>query len=300
MKILKYITLSLIAVSSLSSCKKFLETEPKNYVSDDAPIVDLASSQSALRGVYRQLASTGYYGETYVTLGYFPTGDVKNLTTGGGANLVTVNFRADDVNFNTAWVAIYLTINRANNIINRVPPLVSANFTQADNDKIVGEAKFIRALAYFDIARAWGGAQLALTPTTSIDNLPKIKRSTLDETYDQVIKDLDDAETLLPDGLNRIRVTKRTVWALKARLYLYRKNWAKAEEYSSKLIANATDYELVKPFSAWFSMILLPRANQYLSWNTAPLTKAPSGSKCSTPPTAALTVMRLPISLCSC
>jgi hypothetical protein len=225
----------------------------ENYVSDDAPIVDLASSQSALRGVYRQLASTGYYGETYVTLGYFPTGDVKNLTTGGAANLVNVNFRADDVNFNTAWVAIYLTINRANNVIALVPPLKGPNFAEATNNQIVGEAKFIRALAYFDIARAWGGAQLALTPTTSIDNLPKIKRSTLDQTYDQILKDLDEAEVLLADGLNRIRATKRTVWALKARVYLYRKNWAKAEEYSSKLIANAADYELVKPFSAWFA-----------------------------------------------
>jgi hypothetical protein len=83
--------------------------------------------------------------------------------------------------------------------------------------------------------------------------LPKIKRSTLDQTYDQILKDLDEAEVLLADGLNRIRATKRTVWALKARVYLYRKNWAKAEEYSSKLIANAADYELVKPFSAWFA-----------------------------------------------
>ena len=56
----------------------------------------------------------------------------------------------------------------------------------------------------------------------------------------------------MPDAVNRIRATKRTVWALKARLYLYRQQWDKAEEYASKLIA-ATDYELVKPFSAWFT-----------------------------------------------
>jgi tetratricopeptide (TPR) repeat protein len=107
-------------------------------------------------------------------------------------------------------------------------------------------------LAYFDIARAWGGAQIILTPTTSIDNIPKVKRSTQAQTYDQVEKDLNEAEVVLPDVVNRIRATKRTVWALKARLYLYRQQWAKAEEYASKLIASS-DYELVKPFSAWFT-----------------------------------------------
>ncbi|RYE20528.1 MAG: RagB/SusD family nutrient uptake outer membrane protein, partial [Sphingobacteriales bacterium] len=253
MKILKYTTLALIAAATtLSSCNKFLDTKPVTYVSDDVTIFDLASSQSALRGVYRQLASTGYYGENYVTLAYFPTGDVKNLTTGGAANLVTVNFRADDVAFNASWVAIYYTINRANNVITKVPALVGPNFTQVQNDQIVGEAKFIRGLAYFDIARAWGGAQILLKPTTSIDDLPNVKRSTQDETYDQALKDLDDAEALLPNTVNRIRATKRTVWALKARLYLYRKNWPKAEEYATKLI-DAADYELLKPFSSWFT-----------------------------------------------
>lgn len=252
MKISKYIFITLLAAISVSSCKKHLDPLPANFVSDADPIFDATSSQTALRGVYRQLGSTGYYGETYVTLGFFPTGDVKNLTTGGAANLVNINFRADDVNFNTAWTAIYLTINRANNVITRVPAVQDPTFTDAAKNQIIGEAKFIRALAYFDIARAWGGAQIVLTPTTSIDNIPQVKRSTQDQTYNQVEKDLNEAEALLPDGLNRIHATKRTVWALKARLYLYRKQWDKAEDYASRLIA-LNDYELLKPYSSWFA-----------------------------------------------
>jgi hypothetical protein len=253
MKYFKYITLALIPVMFLASCKKYLETEPKNAVSDDNPIFDATSSQTALRGVYRQLASTGYYGETYVTLGYFPSGDVKNLTTGGAANLVNINFRADDPNFNTAWTAIYYTINRANNVIEKVPAVQDPKFTQAAKDQIVGEAKFIRALAYFDLARAWGGAQITLKPTTSIQDLPKLKRSSQAETYAQVLTDLNEAELLLPDAVNRIRATKRTVWALKARLYLYTQQWALAEEYATKLIDKTTDYQLLKPYSSWFA-----------------------------------------------
>lgn len=253
MKNLKYIIVLLTAASTFISCKKFLTIDPINAVSDENPIFDKTSSETALRGVYRQLASSGYYGEGYVTLGYFPSGDIKNLTTGGAANLVNVNFRADDTNFNTAWSAIYITINRANNVISKVPKVQDPLLTQQLKDQYVGEAKFIRALAYFDLARAWGGVQIVLEPTTSLENRREVKRSTLDETYAQVLKDLEDAEQLLPNTLNRIRATKRTVWALRARLHLYKKEWALAEEYATKLINLSTDYTLIKPYSAWFA-----------------------------------------------
>ena len=239
-------------IAGLSSCKKYLDVVPIGAVSDEAPITDKASAETALRGVYRQLASPGYYGETYVTLGYFPSGDIKNLTTGGAANLVNVNFRADDVTFNTTWNAIYNTINRANHVISKIPAVEDPLLTEDLKDKYIGEAKFIRALAYFDLARAWGGVQLILEPTSNFVNHSSVQRSTLDQTYDQVLKDLQDAEQLLPDVLNRIRATRRTVWALRARLHLYRGEWAKAEEYASKLIDITGDYSLVKPFSAWF------------------------------------------------
>lgn len=253
MKIVKYAVLTLIAFNTLTSCKKLLEPVPVNAVSDETPIFDKSSAETALRGVYRQLGSSGYYGENYVTLGFFPTGDIKNLTTGGSANLVNINFRADDPLFNTSWVAIYSTINRANHVISKVPKVEDPLLTQALKDRYVGEAKFIRALAYFDLARAWGGVQIILEPTTSLENRPQVKRSTLAETYAQVLKDLEDAELLLPDELNRIRATKRTVWALRARLHLYNKEWALAEQYATKLIDLSADYTLVKPYSAWFA-----------------------------------------------
>lgn len=251
--IMRTIILFIAAITSLSSCQKLLDTKPVTAVSDEQPIFDKASSETALRGVYRQLASSGYYGETYVTLGYFPSGDIKNLTTGGAANLVNINFRADDVTFNTAWSAIYTTINRANHVISKVPAVQDPALTPALRDQYVGEAKFIRALAYFDLARAWGGVQLVLEPTTSLQNRPVLKRSTLEQTYAQIFADLKDAEQLLPDGVNRIRATKRTAWALRARYHLYRKEWALAEEYATKLINLTADYKLLKPFNTWFA-----------------------------------------------
>lgn len=243
---------SALALGALSSCKKYLDITPQQYVSDDNTIYDKTSAETALRGAYRSLGSANYYGETYVTLGYFPGGDFVNNTTGGGGNVMANVYRADDPLFQNAWSAIYVTINRANNVLAKLPGVNDVSLTQQRKDQIRGHAYFIRALAYFDLARAWGGVQLILAPTTSASDKPKVERSTLADTYAQVQKDLDSAEVLLPNTVNRVEATRKTVWALKARLYLYKKDWANAESYSTKLITDA-GYTLVTPFSAWFA-----------------------------------------------
>ncbi|HEY0055225.1 MAG TPA: RagB/SusD family nutrient uptake outer membrane protein [Pedobacter sp.] len=256
---MKKIHLLYIAILSIafSSCEKFLDVKPQSAVPDDAVIYDKISAETAIRGVFRQLGSSSYYGEGYVTLGYFPGGDVINNTVAASQDLVDINFRADDGLFNSVWAAIYSTINRANHVIQKVPNINDPLLTPALKNQIIGEAHFIRALAYFDLGRAWGGVPLKLQPTEQLSNSIGIPRSTLEETYAQVTADLDVAENLVPAGINRFRVTKNTVLALRARLYLYQQNWALADTEATKVInvtpAGSSDgYMLVAPFSAWF------------------------------------------------
>ncbi len=166
---------------------------------------------------------------------------------------ISHNVRADNANIATAWSAIYATINRANHIIAKVPNVTDPLFTQALRDQLTGEAYFVRALAYFDLARTWGGVQLALEPTNTANDKNGIERSSLAQTYAQVLSDLNAAEPLLPETTNRVRATKKTVWALRARYHLYQKEWALAESYASKLLNDATSYQLVKPYSAFFA-----------------------------------------------
>jgi len=242
----------LLFVFLIQGCENFLQVEPVNDVSDENTIYDESSAETALRGTYRSIASGNYYGENFVTLGYFPSGDIKCLTTGVILNLVNWNFRADNANINSFWNAAYNTINRANHVIQKTPLVDDPNFTDEKRKKIIGEATFIRALAYFDLARTFGGVQLYLEPTDNLSSRPTLKRSTLQETYGQVLADLLRAEELLTDDVNRIRATRQTVWALRARLHLYQKDWEQAAFYASKLIDKTASYELLYPFSGWF------------------------------------------------
>ncbi|MEN5436561.1 MULTISPECIES: RagB/SusD family nutrient uptake outer membrane protein [Sphingobacterium] len=256
MKILKYSYIWTLAVTfTLSSCEKFLEIDPRISTSDQVTINDENSAHTAVRGIYNQLQSDGYYGYTFQTIGFF-SGDNIEYTGSQIVNqsLTNHSVRADLPALATAWTAIYNTINRANNVIAKVPALsVTPTFTDAVRNQLVGEAYFLRALSYFDLGRTWGGVQLVLVPTSSSSNLENLKRSSLADTYRQVLADLIKAEELLPNSTNRIRATRKTVWALRARYHLYREEWKEAITYASKLIDDKSNYNLLTPYFSFFA-----------------------------------------------
>ncbi len=249
------VAFSFLTVLAFSSCKKFLDVQPVDAVSDEQTITDKTSAETALRGVYRGLSDDNYYGVNFPSVGYL-SGD--NVQWTGSQSIVQQfidhNVRSDNATVEGIWTAIYSTINRANNVIEKVPAVDDPLLLQDEKNQLTGEAYFIRGLAYFDIARTWGGAQIVLNPTTDAGTQQGIQRSSLGDTYNQVLADLNQAEALLevPDGQNPVRANKETVWALKARYYLYQKNWDSAVYYAGQVIDDNSNYALLKPYGAFF------------------------------------------------
>ena len=235
-----------------ASCKKYLEETPNNALPTDGSITDASTARAAIIGTYDRLQ--GYYASSYPTLGTITTDNVIfNGTLSEYLQLDQNAIPTDNVITVSAYQGIYRTINSANSVIAYVPAVNDPLLSAAEKNKIVGEAYFIRALAYFDLARGWGGVQLQLKPTADLTVLKGIKRSTLDQTYDQVLADLIQAEQLLPeDASTRNRAQKSAARALRARLHLYRKQWAEAENYATQVISN-TKYTLVKPYKSFFT-----------------------------------------------
>jgi len=241
------------AATLIVSCDNFLEIEPLDSVSDQVTIVDKVSAETAVRGMYRSLAGNNYYGSSFQSIGYLSGDNIAR--TGPGTDpsqFINHEVTADNATVGSVWTAIYQTINRANHVIFKVPDVADIKLTESLKNQLVGEGYFVRALSYFDLARTWGGVQLALLPTESVTDKDGLKRSALNETYAQVLKDLDEAEKLLPETTNRIRATKKTVWALRARLHLYKKEWALAEEYASKIITDP-NYKIAAPYNSFWA-----------------------------------------------
>ncbi|HMR18463.1 MAG TPA: RagB/SusD family nutrient uptake outer membrane protein, partial [Sphingobacterium sp.] len=246
---------AIVLLIHTQSCSGFLEVEPRISTSDLVTIVDENSAKTAVRGIYNELQSVSYYGYNFPLIINISADNVQY--TGSQAvnsTLSTHTARADLGPLSVVWVSVYNTINRANNVIAKVPELPLTNiFTETVRNQLTGEGHFLRALAYFDLVRTWGGVQLKLEPTISASNIPGIKRSSVQDSYGQILKDLEEAEKLLPETTNRIRATKKTVWALKARYYLYQKEWGKAIEYASKIINDQSNYRLTDSYNGFFA-----------------------------------------------
>ncbi len=265
---MKRYILAAVLTASLISCDKYLDETPNNALPAATAIRDAGTARAAINGAYSRVQS--YYASGYPTLGTITTDNVIfNGTLSQYLQLDQNAVTPDNAITLDVYQSIYRAINTVNSIIAYVPAINDPNLGSTEKNTILGEAYFIRALSYFDLGRAWGGVQLQLTPTTTLDGLKGIKRSTLTQTYDQVLADLTKAEELLAeDATTRNRAQKSTSRALRARVHLYRKEWAEAETYASQVIGN-TKYALVKPYKTFFTSPFLSQESVFeLSFST--------------------------------
>ncbi|GAB2713471.1 membrane protein [Hymenobacter frigidus] len=234
------------AALSLSACNDLLEPTPVQQLPDNQAIKDAGSARAATIGVYDRVQA--YYQLNWPVLGFLPGENVRfNGTLNQFLQIDQNQLSADNVLITEAWTQMYQAVNGANNVIAALPGINDPLLPVAEKNHLLGEAYFLRALVYFDLGRGWGGVPLALTPTRSKANGQGLRRSTQAQTYDQVLADLAQAETLLPEAATRNRAVKAAARALRARLHLYRQQWAEAEASATQVIAS-TNYRLVTPY----------------------------------------------------
>lgn len=265
MKIFNRASLILTLTIVFSNCSVVDDQKPQNFLPASTAFSNAAGAGAALTGAYDALQSTNYYGRLYVV---FPDlhGSTNLRWTGTFATWAAIGNRgilADNTDVNAMWLAIYQAIDRANQVIDKVPAITDPALT--DKNGILGEAYFLRAFHYFNLVRYWGGVPLKLNPTDEA-NIPALQlpRSSVSEVYTQILADLNQAITLGSAATNRFRAGVRAFRALKARVHLYRSSvgvalaneWdlAITEATAAGAVLPVPTTALVTPFSALFSV----------------------------------------------
>jgi starch-binding outer membrane protein, SusD/RagB family len=194
------LTLAAVVVSIAGCDDEFLTETPRDFVGPGNFYRTEGDALAALSAVYAAFINgTGdnYYGRNFPMLVEYPT----EMVTSGRFSATNERSLPDNFGYTPdhayiqgVWASAYQAINRANAVIGNVPK-IDMNVTR--RDRIVGEAKFLRALHYFNLVRLFGGVPLRLTETASLQNL-QMPRATAAEVYEQIIKDLTDAIVALP------------------------------------------------------------------------------------------------------
>ncbi|MDR0419241.1 MAG: RagB/SusD family nutrient uptake outer membrane protein [Prevotellaceae bacterium] len=222
---MKIYILTLLAISlAMVSCTKFLEEDPKAsyttenfYTNAEALSAGVVGTYSALINLYVVNTNTPLF------IGLVGTDEAMSRATGNNIrpNIDKYNYTASESSILEYWGRHYTIIARANEVID----IATGMYNVSDSLKKVsiGEARFIRAWAYFKLVQSFGAVPLVLDRLADFSNFDfGLDRAPVDAVYSQIIKDLEYCiqKNVLPKAKNGGRVTHYAAKTLLAKVYL--------------------------------------------------------------------------------
>lgn len=272
-KIYTFLAAALLAFG-VSSCD--MEKYPYNAVEESkymTTLNDFASARVGLYSYYRSITTGGYIlTPEFQCDDFLATADYSNSY----GNQYRWDFQPNDGNIEAFWSTYYTLIARCNYFIDSYNKIKDSDVIEEEDMPIieayVGEAYFTRAYSYlqlaglfckaYDVASADSdfGLPLQLTYAPSSDASTYLGRSSMKDTYAQIMSDINDAsafvnpELIVAKGQQAINyISQDVVTALKARAALQMKDYTTAATASTSLI-NAGKYPLISDAAQFASM----------------------------------------------
>lgn len=240
MKNIKYLILSLSAACCMTSC---LDENPLYTQNNKIVFSNSSNAELALLGCYSYMSTTSAYGQHWQEIPVSGSGFGWSQRSGSDG-IVSLQSLSSDGLISTTWNAMYKVISEVNAYLEN---LNNSGLSDDVKKQYSGEAKFLRAVAYYNLVSLFGDVPFKTTASTS-EGIT-IERTPASEVLGHVIDDLKDAESI-SDNSDVGRVNSWTVKAFMGKVY-YRmavtginatENWQNAkakfdEVYSSNVYA---------------------------------------------------------------
>ena len=245
----KFSILMFIAVFTFS-CDDNLEIDPEQSIDGSQALNSEQNIAALLLGVYEEAGQgVSFGGDIQIMADLLGASDQISWfgTFLAPRQLIQKSLLVDNTFVRDTWFNNYETINQTNLIIDNLDVITSSDAYRA---QIEGEAKFLRAMSYFELVRLWGlpyeagttnsqpGVPLRLTGYEDYSQPLPAERASVEEIYAQVLSDLEDAYTNLPAS-NDIFADRYAAQALRARVYLQMQNYAAARDAANDVIENS-------------------------------------------------------------
>jgi len=218
--------LTLFALA-LSSCSDFLTEELQGTYSNATFYKTEAHALLAIAGVYNSAAFVSTDNNLWVFGDIASDDAIKGGLAGDQSDIQFIDeftYSRNNGCLEKIWKHYYEGISRANYLIHYGPDI--AMDVELRN-RILGEAKFLRAYFYFNLVNIFGEVPLKLAPPINPDEINKAK-SSVAIVYGQMEKDLLEAASVLETGYTGVnigRATKGAAWGLLTKTFIYQQKW---------------------------------------------------------------------------
>jgi hypothetical protein len=236
-----------------AACNDFLKPNPTDTLTSANFYKTSNDALAAVNAVYGQ--------EQYAYLYFFYTSDMSGDDAWATANFGTDGHQLADYTFDKTlswfeynWANAYQCIFKSNLTVDNVPPISMDSTLKA---RIIGEAKFLRALNYFNLVRWYGDVPITLHAATS-PSQGQLPRTPADSVYTVIINDLKAAIPVLPvsySAPDQGRATSGAAQALLGKVYLTQQKYDSAAAILGTVINSGT-YSLAAHFKDPFTISL--------------------------------------------
>ena len=246
----------LLGGTVLTSCDDKLSELPKQYTVDGNVVIDQKSAQTLLNGMYYTFVASGtdnYDQQSTPCNRYydsFPADFAGLYEYYQGRYMFEDHGSSTIVGYSSYfWNQHYSTVNAANCVIDQVTAANDAWFSGNKKKEILGEAYGMRALAFYNLLREYGYSWdvnspygiLLRTQASKVSN-SSIARSSVKDSYDQILSDCDYAIENAPSENKSYYITKWFAEGLKARVLMLRGgegDYAAAADLAKDVIDNS-------------------------------------------------------------
>lgn len=249
MKNLKYLILTISSFLLFTSCDRELDIDSEQGISTETAISTPEGIQQILIGAYKNTGDGDLFGGDVQIYGDLLADDGYLYWWGTYAELGHIyekSIISDNVYVRDTWARAYKVINATNVVLENL----SVVKDEDDKKRIEGEAKFLRALNYFELVRFFGkqyeagknntqlGVPIVLKTTSDFNGDLSVARNSVEEVYTQVVKDLKEAITNLPSE-NSYYADTYSAQALLSRVYLQKGDYTNARNLANDVIENS-------------------------------------------------------------
>lgn len=249
----------IVGLIVLQGCSEdVLEQRPDHVISENLVLNSVEKLDKLLTGTYNEISRNTYLGRVLYKRAAVKGTDFRFVETTYNPRdyeLIAYKYEESSNNSGTCedlWIQSFKAINNLNLIINNIE---AAEGNAEKKQEVLGEALGLRGMVYFDLARTFaypweraGATSQGLPVKLSSDEIVT-ERSSLGETYNQIILDMESALDLLGendwDQGSTKYLTKTGVEALLARVYLYKEDWENAFKYAKEVIATRGESNLM-------------------------------------------------------
>jgi starch-binding outer membrane protein, SusD/RagB family len=245
----KLVIAGLLSLTCIIGCDKKLEVLDPNNPTQESYFKTAVELENGVNAIYSSLRGGQLVGREWFFLHDMRGGE----TAPGGSQLEAPraellkqpNGAASNSVLTDVWRGSYIMINRANLILDKAPAVTD---NTALRDRLIGETKFLRAWAYFELVSQWGDVPMYTAPVASSTDFKG--KSTAAEVYALIISDLTEAAQKLPETApQQGRATKGAANALLGRVLMQKGDYAAAKAALLPLVGK---YSLV-PFEHNFN-----------------------------------------------